>query len=226
MDTTPALKRCTVSLERMDMTQYMNVEVAPQQTEQQRKLESIDVADAETFYDIYCPPSQPMVENSMISTGFVGNEQDRRKLAALAIFSAAYLIYAYAKLLVELREGDSGEQKLFRDFLRMSFADFEYLLELVKPLIEKKDTHLRRAIPAGERLALTPHYLATGQNFHSLQYVFRLPQCSISKTIPAVLDAIWSVLKDEYLRVRLPDVLLLLSSYVLVYHILYVFYIL
>lgn len=178
----------------------------------------------------------------MISTGFVENEPDRRKIAALAIFSAAYLLLcsddeegenpqppkrknpsvwtrdwlkkretdgAYAKLLVELREGDSGEQKLFRDFLRMSFADFEHLLELVKPLIEKKDTHLRRAIPAGERLALTLHYLATGQNFHSLQYVFRLPQCSISKIIPPVLDAIWSVLKDEYLCVRLPFVLLL-----------------
>lgn len=109
---------------------------------------------------------------------------------------------AYAKLLVELRYGDSGEQKLFQNFLRMSHSDFDYLLQLVKPLIEKSDTPMRRAIPAGERLAVTLHYLATGQSFRSLQFVFRLPQNTISTIIPPVLDAIWTVLKDEFVRVK------------------------
>lgn len=108
---------------------------------------------------------------------------------------------AYAKLLQELRMGDIGERKLFYDFLRMPHEDFDHLLQLVKPLIEKSDTHYRKAIPAGERLALTLHYLATGQSFHSLQYVFRLPQTTISQIIPEVLTAIWTVLKDEYVRV-------------------------
>lgn len=107
---------------------------------------------------------------------------------------------AYAKLLIELRNGDSGEQKLFRDFMRMTHADFDYLLQLVKPLIEKSDTQMRNAISAGERLALTLHYLATGQSFRSLQFIFRIPQNTISEIIPPVLDAIWSVLKDEYVR--------------------------
>lgn len=111
---------------------------------------------------------------------------------------------AYAKLLKELRNGDSGEQKLFQDFLRMSSAEFEELLQLVKPLIEKQETKFRTAISAGERLALTLHYLATGQSFRSLQFVFRLPQCTISIIIPSVLDAIWSVLKDTYVRVNIP----------------------
>lgn len=107
----------------------------------------------------------------------------------------------YAKLLIELRSGDSGEQRLFQEFLRMTATEFEELLELVKPLIEKQDTKFRKAIPAGERLAVTLHYLATGQSFRSLQYVFRIPQNTISRIIPPVLDAIWSVLKDTYLRV-------------------------
>lgn len=108
---------------------------------------------------------------------------------------------AWAKLLVELRDGDSGEQKLFSEFLRMSHAEFDYLLQLVKPLIEKNDTKMRKSISAGERLALTLHYLSTGQSFHSLQFVFRLPQNTISMIIPPVLDAIWSVLKGEFVRV-------------------------
>lgn len=108
---------------------------------------------------------------------------------------------AWAKLLVELQNGDIGEKKLFRDFLRMHNTDFEYLLQLVKPFIEKSDTKFRNSISPGERLAVTLHYLATGQSYRSLQYVFRLPYNTISVIIPPVLDAIWSVLKDDYVKV-------------------------
>lgn len=109
---------------------------------------------------------------------------------------------AWAKLLVELRCGDRGENKLFHDFLRMSHGNFEHLLQLVKPFIEKRETNMRKSISAGERLAVTLHFLASGQSFRSLQYVFRLPQNTISTIIPPVLDAIWTVLKTEYIRVK------------------------
>lgn len=72
---------------------------------------------------------------------------------------------------------------------------------MVQPLIEKRDTKFRNAISAGERLTLTLHYLATGNTFSSLQYVFRIPQPTISTIIPDVLDAIWTVLKNDYIRV-------------------------
>lgn len=107
---------------------------------------------------------------------------------------------AYVKLLQELRNGDGGEQRLYREFLRMSHEDFEYILEMVKPLIEKNNTQLRESILAGERLALTLHFLSTGQSFASLQYLFRIPLPTISAIIPKVLDAIWTTLKDEYVR--------------------------
>lgn len=157
-------------------------------------------------------------------------DENEKKIAALAAISASYLLLidddddeppqrnfpsvwvrdwlknresdgVYHKLLQELRNGDCGEQDLFFDFTRMSYADFELLLQLVAPLIAISDTVMQRAITASERLALTLHYLSTGQSFHSLQYLFRLPQCTISKIIPPVLDAIWLVLKDEYVRV-------------------------
>ncbi|XP_055910884.1 uncharacterized protein LOC129945249 [Eupeodes corollae] len=103
----------------------------------------------------------------------------------------------YAKLMVELR---TEEPELYRNFLRMDCKQFDHLLSLVAPHIQKQDTNMRRSISAGEGLALTLRYLATGENFRSLQYLFRIPATTISTTIPHVLDAIYKVLVDEYLQ--------------------------
>lgn len=67
---------------------------------------------------------------------------------------------AYNQLMLELRKGDP---EYYKNFLRMSAADFEYLLELISPRIKKQDTRMRKAITPGERLAVTLRYLATGK---------------------------------------------------------------
>ena len=59
---------------------------------------------------------------------------------------------AYHQLLKELQLGDEIS---YRHFLRMDVASFNSLLSIISPKITKRDTHLRKAIPAGERLALT-----------------------------------------------------------------------
>lgn len=112
---------------------------------------------------------------------------------------------AYMKLLQELRFSIDDDRVLYKDFLRMSHDNFIELLDLVEPIIEKKITNFRMPISAAERLALTLHYLATGNSYRSLQFLFRIPQCTISMIIPEVLDAIWTVLKNEYIRVSLFD---------------------
>ena len=66
---------------------------------------------------------------------------------------------AYHQLLQELRLTDAMS---YSNFLRMDAATFDELLRLVAPLIKRKDTVMRQAIPSGERLALTLRYLATG----------------------------------------------------------------
>lgn len=67
---------------------------------------------------------------------------------------------AYSKLLVELRCEDS---QYFKNFLRMSASDFQFLVEKVRPKIEKQDTVMRCAISVGERLAVTLKFLAGGK---------------------------------------------------------------
>lgn len=61
---------------------------------------------------------------------------------------------------------------------------------------------MREPISAGERLAVTLRYLATGETFSSLQYLFRIPQSTISTIVPEVCDAIYEVLKDQFLKVN------------------------
>lgn len=103
-----------------------------------------------------------------------------------------------AKLYQELREEDPA---LYHNFLRMTFAQFDHLLSLVSPHIIKHDTVMRKSIPASERLVLTLRFLATGDSYHSLQYIFRIPPTTTSRIIPEVLDAIYKVLVNGYLKV-------------------------
>jgi hypothetical protein len=67
---------------------------------------------------------------------------------------------AYNALLAELRKTDPTSAK---NFLRMDDVAFQELLQLVRPLIEKQSTRMRRSIPAEERLALTLRFLASGE---------------------------------------------------------------
>lgn len=83
----------------------------------------------------------------------------------------------------------------------MSSVDFEYLLNLVEPQIAKKDTFWRKAVPPLERLAVTLRFLASGDSYESLSYLFKFSAQLISQIIPEVCRALISVLKDE-IKVR------------------------
>lgn len=63
-----------------------------------------------------------------------------------------------------MRELALEDAEAFRSWIRMDTGTFEELLRKVRPLIMKQDTSFREAIPAGERLAITLRYLATGKS--------------------------------------------------------------
>jgi len=57
------------------------------------------------------------------------------------------------------------------------------------------------ALPAKLKLEITLRFLATGDSFKSLQYLFRVPACTISNFLPEVLDAITAEALKSYLKV-------------------------
>ena len=77
----------------------------------------------------------------------------------------------------------------------MKPTQFDCLLQLVQDIIQRKDTTLRRSIPAQTKLEITLRYLASGDSLRSLEYLFRVPQCTISQFLPEVLSAVALVLQ-------------------------------
>ena len=61
----------------------------------------------------------------------------------------------------------------FENCFRMSYTDFEFILNKVGHMIGKKDTQLRKAIPVKERFCVALIFFATGGSFVSLLYLFK-----------------------------------------------------
>lgn len=60
----------------------------------------------------------------------------------------------------------------FQNFFRMKHSEFEKLLQMIGSKIAKIDTTFRQSIPANKRLAVTLRFLATGDSYTSLGYLF------------------------------------------------------
>lgn len=61
----------------------------------------------------------------------------------------------------------------FENFCRMAASDFEFLLEKVGPYIQKVDTNMRKSVPIDQRLTITLRFLATGDSYRSLSFLFK-----------------------------------------------------
>lgn len=122
-----------------------------------------------------------------ISAAYLVLRRVKRKKTRRAIWMKEYFKTRNFGILKDLQ---CNENVLFNNFTRMSKKNFDTLLDMVKPFIERSDSHFREAIPAEVRLAITLRFLATGDSFTSLMYLFRVSKQSISVIVPVVLKAI------------------------------------
>ncbi|XP_066990473.1 uncharacterized protein [Macrobrachium rosenbergii] len=90
----------------------------------------------------------------------------------------------------------------YRNYLRMDHDTFMNLLTMVSPIIEKKTTQLRDAIPASQRLLCTLRFLATGDSFEDLKFACCISPQSLGNIVIETCDAIVSSLKDV---IKIPE---------------------
>ncbi|KAL8567149.1 hypothetical protein ACOMHN_033051 [Nucella lapillus] len=105
---------------------------------------------------------------------------------------------AYHQLMKELEVEDPES---YNNFVRMDPAHFQSLLTAVEPLLQKQETNMRDSISPAERLAVTLRFLATGDSYQSLCFMYRIGRTTLGKIIPETCTAIVTALKDKYMKV-------------------------
>ncbi|XP_068759068.1 uncharacterized protein [Montipora capricornis] len=127
-------------------------------------------------------------------------QKDRPKAWARNWISRSQLQGAYPNL---LRELNTEDPEAFRQFHRLDRESFDTILAKIAPLITKKDTLMRRSIPPGEKLSITLRFLATGEKFSDLAFLFRRGERTLSQAVFDTCEALFTTMKTEYLKV--PD---------------------
>jgi hypothetical protein len=120
-----------------------------------------------------------------------GRKRNRRAWVKPWIMKRGTLV-AYNALLNEFILTDRED---YRRFMRMNSETFHELLEKVRPYLQGQVTVMRMPISVEEKLAVTLRFLATGEDYQSLSYLFRIHRSTISKFIPRVCKCIYDVLK-------------------------------
>lgn len=82
-----------------------------------------------------------------------------------------------------------------------SSQDFEFLIVKIGSRIARKDTPFRDAITVKERLAVTLRFLASGDSYKSLSYLFKISASAISFIVTDVCEALIDALQD-FMQVR------------------------
>ena len=77
---------------------------------------------------------------------------------------------------------------------------FQDMVERLTPILKKKDTRMRKAHSVGLKLDLTLRHLASGNDYASLEYAFRVSWSAICKFIPKVCEAIVKTYAPEYMK--------------------------
>ncbi|KAG1657412.1 Protein ALP1-like [Nymphon striatum] len=135
-----------------------------------------------------------LIQNHYAEESENGNE---RRWWVRPIFERREEQGAYHNLVREMRLNDN---EYYFKFHRMSPTQFDEILSLVGPIIQKQDTHFRSSISAGERLSMTLRYLASGNSQASISFAYRCGRSTVSTIIRETNQAIWDALQGQYLR--------------------------
>jgi hypothetical protein len=103
----------------------------------------------------------------------------------------------YDTLLKELREEDP---KGFFNYTRLTLDVYDEILARIEGRLVKKDTWYRRSISPGLKISLVLRHLASGDDYVSLCYNFRVAPNTISLIVIEVCDAIKAEFASECIQ--------------------------
>ena len=109
---------------------------------------------------------------------------------------------SFYQTFMELYQGNDDDMYDFFTYTRMPPWMFDDILKKITPIIVKQESFMREAIPPAARLEATLRFLITGIPYTQLQFYTRISNQSLSKIIPEVCEAIYTVLKEDYLKVH------------------------
>lgn len=117
--------------------------------------------------------------------------------------------YSHINLLNELKFAP----KDWHNYLRMNEETYLRLLSLVSPVIQKKDTIMRKSISPHERLSATLRFLATGRSYEDLKFSTVISPQALGYIIPETCEAIYKVLRRDWLKVNKNSLFIFIISY-------------
>ena len=94
------------------------------------------------------------------------------------------------------------DKNAFANYVRMPPHMFDELLNMIRPVIQRRDTHMRPALDAGMKLAMTLRHLAIGNRYQTHQYDHRCGYSTVVWSLQEVYQAIIQELKDEVMPLR------------------------
>ena len=87
--------------------------------------------------------------------------------------------YWFEKLMEKILNPDY--QQRWRSYLNMAGSTFSILVDLLRPLMEKRDTNFIKAIPFERRIAIALWRLANGNSYKCVSGVFSIGQSSANE---------------------------------------------
>jgi hypothetical protein len=85
-----------------------------------------------------------------------------------------------------LKEQLVEDRVSYCNHLMVTSSQFTFLLRKVEGDIQRQETVMRTPLLARLKLEITLLYLATGDSFSSLQFLYRVPTTTICRFIPEV----------------------------------------
>ncbi|XP_067871924.1 uncharacterized protein [Heterodontus francisci] len=135
-------------------------------------------------------------------------QQRQRKMILMVMARGGSRCNCRTRIWCKPRSSDWWERVVMKDFqpndwlenFRMSKETFFHICNKLKPMVSRRNTHLRPALPLEKRVAVAFWRLATNVEYRTISHLFGIGRSTVCKCVREVCHAIVSLLKPLYLR--------------------------